>query len=287
MQQNLIPTKGIDTLEATFPEMDCVSDIPTRQSHIDSAVARNLPVCGVRPLRKGKLAIVASAPSVTNYVDTLKEWDGEIWGVNGAFGWMIHRGIKPDAFIGIDPEWFLKDYLPDPPQDATYYLSSQVHPCVFDHLKDRKVHLWFQADDQVKFPIGSVTVPGGSTCLGRAPYLACLLGWQDVHIFGGDSSFTHKTHVYGGELPERFVYAEANGKTYKTLKNLLMQACDMVQVVQNFPGSITVHGEGLLQSMCAEVRDSGVMEFLEMEEKQQLGKLNRRERRMLKRTRAA
>src|SRR5215211_6897153 len=104
--QKLTPLKPEGTADQAF-EIDCVFDEKTRQNHIDSAVARRLPIVVQRKKRKGRVAIVASGPSVTDCVDILKEWDGEIWGINRAFEWMRHRGIKPTGFIGIDPEWFL------------------------------------------------------------------------------------------------------------------------------------------------------------------------------------
>jgi hypothetical protein len=281
---DLTPTKAEGTIDKIF-DIDCVSNADIRQKHVDLAVARGLPQVQFRALRKGKVAIVASAPSVGDYVDTLKEWDGEIWGINGAFAWMLHRGIKPSAFIGIDPEEMLKDYLIEMPDDATYYLAAQVHPGVFDHLQGKNVRLWFQADGEMKFPIGTVTVPGGSSCLGRAPYLACLLGWQDVHIFGGDSSFTHKTHVYGGNLPEKgsgLVLSQAGGEVFKTTRTMMAQACEMVEIVQNFPGSITIHGHGLMQAMVQDLKDSGQHEALIAEEAAIMGGLNRKQRRAMK-----
>jgi hypothetical protein len=189
----LTPLKDEGTIDQIF-ELDCVYDKETRQKHVDSAVARALPLCIRRVPRKGKVAIVASGPSATDYVDLLKSWDGEIWGINGAFVWMMRRGIKPTAFVGLDPEPILKDYLIDCP-DVTYYLATQVHPDVFAHLEGKNIRLWFPADGQVKYPFGAQLVYGGTTCLGRAPNLAYMLGYREVHIFGCDSSFTNKSHV--------------------------------------------------------------------------------------------
>ena len=277
----LTPMREAGKQDEIMP-IDCVSDMETRQGHIDSAVKRNLPLCGVGAVKNGKVAIVASAPSVGDYVQTLREWDGEIWGINGAFRWMIHRDIKPTAFIGVDPELMLKDYLIDPPEDATYYLASQVHPGVFDHLVNRKVMLWHNSDKEVKWPLGSILVHGGSSCLTRAPWLACMLGWQDVHLFGGDSSFTHKTHVYGGNIPTNFCFAEAGGEVFRTHKVMMVQACDVVDMVQSFPGTITAHGRGLMQSMLGDLKKSGVLDRLLEEETAELSGMNRKQRRALR-----
>lgn len=96
------------TIDTIF-ELDCVFDKEARQKHIDASVKRDLPRCIRRKERKGKVAIVASGPSATDYVDFLKDFDGEIWGINGAFAWMLKRGIKPTGFVGLDPEEMLKD----------------------------------------------------------------------------------------------------------------------------------------------------------------------------------
>ncbi len=266
--------------------IDCVSDKETRQRHIDLACLRGLPECQVGNPRKGKLAVVASGPSVADYVDELRSWDGEIWGINGAFHWMrARREIPATAFIGADPEAILVDYLVNPPQEAVYYLASQVHPEAFDHLRDRNVQLWHMSDKEVKWPIGTVTVHGGSSCLTRAPWLACMLGWEDVHIFGGDSSFTHKTHVYGGELPSNFCFVEVDRQLYKTHKVMMVQATDCVDMVQSFPGKITIHGDGLMPALLQQYKDTGVHEWLAKQEAQESrAGLNRKERRRLKKS---
>ncbi len=243
-------------------KIDCVEDKEVRQRYIDSAVARKLRLVIKHKKRKGKVAIVGSGPSATDAIDMLKEWDGEIWGINRSFEWMRHRGVKPTGFLGIDPEWILKECLPNIPEDVTYYLAAQVHPCVFDHLKDRDVRLWFMADSEVRLPFGAYPIYGGSTCLSRAPNLAWALGYREVHIIGGDSSFTHKTHVHGGELPPNCVIAETCGRKFKTTKTMMSQAVEFVEQMPEWslmkdPLSVSIYGEGLMQSMIADAMDCG------------------------------
>jgi hypothetical protein len=265
--QELTPLKPLGTIDQIF-ELDCVYDKETRQGHVDSAVARKLPLCIRRVPRKGKVAIVASGPSATDYVDLLKAWDGEIWGINGAFVWMMHRGIRPTAFVGLDPEPILKDYLINCPDDVTYYLATQVHPEVFDHLAGKNVRLWFPADGQVKYPYGAIPVFGGTTCLGRAPNLAYLQGYREVHIFGCDSSFTNKSHVYGdhGELPAGTFLAEMGDRKFITTRQMMQQACDFCEQMVEWarpgddgsaPLSVSLYGDGLLQAMFSQTLESG------------------------------
>lgn len=283
----LFPAKPAGTIDTIF-SLDCVADVATRQKHVDLAVARKLPWCIQRKERNGKVAVVGSGPSATDYVDILKDWDGEVWGINGAFEWMLHRGIKPTAFVGLDPEEMLKDYLINPPDDATYYLGAHVHPGVFDRLEGKNVRLWFPIDGQAKFPFGAQPVHGGSTCLGRAPNLAYLLGWREVHIFGGDSSFTHKSHVYGevGYPPGTFP-VEVGDRTFQTTRQFMQQACDFAEQMVEWarpgpngetPLSVSLYGDGLMPSLYAHQLESGVYhQYL-----RELPPLTRKQRRALR-----
>lgn len=282
----LTPLKPLGTLGEIF-EIDCITNKDDRQKQIDSAVARNLPRCRMRKARKGKLAIVASAPSAADYIDILKEWDGEIWAVNGAFKWLLHRGIKPHAFIGCDPEWFLKDYLDITPEDATYYLACQVHPGVFDHLAGKNVQLWFGADGEVTLPLGVEHIHGGSSCVGRAPNLAWILGWRDAHVFGADSSFGNETHVYGGALPSNWVPVELGDRVFRTTRTMLSQACEFTEQMVEWargddPLSVTLYGDGLMQALYRQTMESGSYQRYLYEDWEHNRKMNRKQRRAAK-----
>lgn len=263
----LTPLKPEGTIDQIF-ELDCVYDAGQRQKHLDYALKMRVPWAVKHKRRPGKVAIVASGPSATEFVDLLKDWDGEIWGINGAFVWMLRRGIKPTAFVGLDPEPILKDYLIETPEDATYYLAAQVHPDVFDHLQHHKVKLWFAADGQVNMPFGAVPIFGGSTCVGRAPNLAYHLGYREVHIFGCDSSFTDRDHVYdgAGQLPPGTFSFEIGGRVFLTTRQMVQQACDFAEAMVEWarpgddgsePLSVSLYGDGLLQFMYAHQLESG------------------------------
>jgi hypothetical protein len=143
-----------------------------------------------------------------------------------------------------------------------------VHASVFDHLAGKNVKLWFPADDQVKYPFGAAWVYGGTTCLGRAPNLAYLQGYREVHIFGCDSSFTDRSHVYGdrGEIPAGTFPVEMGDKTFVTTRQMLQQSCDFCEQMVEWarpgddgsaPLSVSLYGEGLLQSMFEQTLQTG------------------------------
>ncbi len=253
MQPDLTPLAPAMGLGELF-QIDCVADPIKRKENSAYAHSLGLSVCTYREPHRRSLAIVASGPSAGDYVERLKSWTGEIWGINGAFGWMLGQGINVDAFVGMDPEPILIDYLKDTPQNAAYYIANQCDPSIFDHLKDRNVRLWHIADAAVTPPIGTRVVPGGSTCLCRAPYLAAMLGFEDVHVFGGDSSQEGEGYVYGGFQKEAVCYAEVDGVKYTTNRQMLTQALEMVELFKNFPGSISIYGRGLLPAMAMDAK---------------------------------
>jgi len=277
--------KPTGTIDQIF-EIDCVAKADERQANIDYAAKLNIPRVVQRKRRPGKVAIVASGPSVTDYVDLLKDWDGEIWCINRALEWARHRGIKPTAFIGVDPEWFLVECIPNPTNDITYYIASQVHRGVWDHLAGKNVRLWFMADGQVRQPFGAVPIHGGSTALSRAPNLAWLLGWREVHIFGGDSSFTHKSHVHGGEIPPNWVPTQVGDRIFKTTRTMLSQACEYVEQMAEWsrgddPLSVTLYGDGLMQALYQQATDAGNYEQYLYEMATKDRGMNRKQRRAM------
>jgi hypothetical protein len=248
---DLVPLAPAMPINELFAIDACVA-VDQRQKNVDFAFATGFPFVMMRQPRNAPLAIVGSGPSVKDYIEALKIFPGEIWAINGAFNWLRSVGIKPTAFLGMDPDPILVNYLTDPQKDATYYIASQCDPSVFRLLKDHNVWIWHAHDPGTKPKPGNFPIPGGSTLLTRAPYLGSLLGFSDVHIFGGDSSYIEDGYVYGGKLiGEGDCVANFDGIEFKTNRQMLAQATEMMNTLENFPGDITVHGSGLMPSMAA------------------------------------
>lgn len=247
MQPDLIPLADAMSIDRLFQVEGCVAE-NIRFKNSVSCYDRRLPYVCYQHHTPGKLAIVASGPSAKDYLPDLRKWQGDIWGINGAFNWIRSEGVKANAFIGLDPEPFLVDYLKETPFNATYYIASQCDPGVFDRLSDNKVRTWHSADPDVLPPRGQYQIPGGQTCLSRSLYLASLMGWMDIHVFGGDSSYEGEDeYAYGGKVfgcGQCFV--EVDGTKYRTNRQFFTQAVEMVEIIKDFPGSVTIHGRGLL-----------------------------------------
>ncbi len=209
----------------------CVLDDKSCRRNVRLSLRRGLRVCGWSPKRVGSLAIVGSGPSVSGYLGELKEWPGEIWAINGAYRYLIENGVHVHGFVGLDPVPGLKEYVEVRRGHTTFLLASVCDPSVFDELKDEDVWLWHSKQGELfRYPKGSQVVGGGTTCLTRAPFLAHMVGWRDITVYGADSSFDEDAYCYrtgafreDTTRPRIPVEVAGTNKVFWTEANLLKQ----------------------------------------------------------------
>lgn len=201
------------------------------------------------------LAIVGSAPSAIDYVDELRSWPGEIWAVNGAYRFLMSHGVNANAFIGLDPLPGLKEYVEKRHPMTAFLMSSVCDPSVFDELKDADVWLWHSrgAIEPNPYPDNSVFVSGGTTCLTRAPFLAHMLGWRDITVFGADSSYDegpycYKHGTFKEDTTQDRIEVECNGQVFVTELLLLKQASVFGVMQTMFNGLLKFKCRGLLKA---------------------------------------
>ena len=241
-------------------ETRCVVDQAGREQHIRHALSLGLPVCSKSPARDGRLAIVASGPSVRDYLDELRAFDGEVWAINGAYDYLIREGRVPDGFVGLDPQREMVKFLTDPHIETTFYIASCSHPDVFDCVRGFDVRLWHSNSDTIRaLPAGSYAVPGGITCITRAPFLAHLLGWRDVSIYGADCSYHEHPYAYATEARQcdpndRTMVVRVNGHLFRTELGLMHQASNLGALETVFPAKLTFRCGGMLPEFLKSTR---------------------------------
>lgn len=231
----------------------CVVDDAGRKANLASTLLRGLPMVEQLPDRDARLAIVASGPSVQDHLEEIRAWDGEVWAVNGAYRFLLGKGIVPQGFVGMDPLPGLAPYVEITDPRTTFYMCSICDPSVFDNLKDRKVLLWHPDGEGVDYPPDQWRIGGGTTVVTRAPYLALLQGWRDITLFGVDSSFAkgerysyrHGTFECDSDAPTFWV--ETNGEgPFETELCLMKQVSQLYALHQKFSGKLTFRCGGLL-----------------------------------------
>lgn len=211
-------------MDFELSKTECVVDREVRALQMAYAMQRGLPVCTKEPAHTRKLAIVASGPSLKDYLDELREFDGDVWAINGALDYLNRSGVTVSGFVCIDPQDWLADYLKNPPS-ITYYIASVCHPDVFDAVNGHDVRIWHLKDADSP----ENAVPGGTVCVTRAPYLALMLGYRDISLFGCDGSFAETNHVYGDgyERPDARLTVQVGNEFFETEVGFFHQASEL------------------------------------------------------------
>ena len=230
---------------------------------------RSIPRCEPLPERQdNRLAIVGSGPSVRDYLDEIKSFDGPVWAINGAYNFLQDNGVIAD-FVGLDPLPGLDDYLRRPNRKSVFYLAGTCDPTTFDAVKDYDVRMWFMESENLKYPPGLWTVRGGTTCLLRAPCLAWMLGFRDVNIYGADSSFDNSgryayrdgTYKWDSQAPLNEVCTPDGKGPFLTEICLMKQVSQFYAIKQLWRGKMEFRCGGLLDAfMKSPMCDDSILE---------------------------
>ena len=230
----------------------CVVNAEGRQANLDKVLSLGLPTAQKLPGRAGKLAIVASGPSVPDFLDDITSSD-EIWAINGAYDYLLGQGIVPQGFFAIDPLPALAEYVARAHQDSTFYVASTCDLSVFDALKNNKVITFHPDSEDLVYPKDAGRIGGGTTAITRAPYLGLLRGWRDITIYGADSSYDGREYCYewgsySTDIDEPRMWVEVEGKHFQTELGLMKQVSQMGVILQRFNGMLKIKCDGLMDA---------------------------------------
>lgn len=239
-------------MKAQLIESLCVVDDAGLEINVNSALARSPRLCEIVPEHDRKLAIVGSGPSLRDYLDDLRGWPGEIWAINGAYHYLLGKGIVPHGFVGLDPLPGLAEYVKNSNPATTFYLASNCAPEVFDAVELKQVMMWHSARQAIKVPKGQMIVGGGTSSITRAPFLAHMLGYRDMTIYGADSSFDQSRYVYDdgtygcdSQAPVNWVMIGDEGP-FPTEICLIKQVSQFGVIAERYKGILKFKCGGLL-----------------------------------------
>lgn len=242
-EMTFTPNLGIDQLEANIRAaiaMDCAWFEP-RDAHDETA----LIVGGAPSLQTDLPAIAFLAQSC------------QIFALNNVPAWLERHGIIPDFHVMLDA---LPDCLgfvaPSIPMKRLY--ASQCDPSVLEAAGTSLIcwHGGGEAMKRIEDYTFRHVVGGGSTGASRAIVLAYGLGFRKFHLFGLDSSYEDREHVYEQIGYDRTVKVTCGDETFKTSPQLLGQAEDFRVMFPDLVAvgcEITVHGDGLLKSLATQM----------------------------------
>lgn len=160
----------------------------------------------------GTCSVVGSGPTIR---ETHKELVGDVLAINSAISYLLDMGIVPKFGVLWDGTEVIEKFA-RPHPGITYLVASRCHPKVFERLKGCKVVVWHAGGDHdildvmqdqevaTRMGIPQPLICGGSAGVTRTIYVASVLGYTDVHLFGADSCYSgDDTHVRGSVVPEK------------------------------------------------------------------------------------
>lgn len=206
--------------------------------------------------KSGAVAIVGSGPSLKRTWHELRTFKGDIIACNAACQFLLEKGITPAFMFCFDADSLVMKFL-QPHKDITYLMASRCVPEAFDLLKGCRICIWHAAGDERIREILEAKekmepmVTGGSAAVTRAMMLALPMGYKQVHIYGGDSSFAEgDTHIGESTTLEKRMAVKCNGRVFECAPWMTMQVKDLEKlspVIKYLGIKMHFHGDGLLQ----------------------------------------
>lgn len=206
----------------------------------------------------GTLSICGSGPSLR---ETCRDLKGDVLAINSAIGFLLDQGVVPKFGMIWDAHPVCESFA-IPHEEITYLLGARCHPSVFGRLRNCTSIEWhaggdhniaqFLADEGIMEPM----INGGSAGVTRAMYLACALGYTDLHLYGADSSLADdgKTHVTQSALGEKvfriWITYQKAGVPFLTTPEMCAQVEEFMKITPHFEEfglSVEVHGAGMLR----------------------------------------
>jgi hypothetical protein len=203
-----------------------------------------------------KLAICGAGPSLAK--QTIEAVD-QVWACNSALPYLLGRGVKVSAGVGIDQTPGLLREWKDAP-DVPYLLASSVEPELVQHLgaKGRDITFFHSAvglDDELAYYTetwpGTIMVGQGFMVTSRMIGVAQWMGFERIDIYGCDCALDGDiAHANGEVVTEAYhnpliMQADIDGRNWRTRPDMLIGAVDMVRRVRKGEGRIRLIGDTL------------------------------------------
>lgn len=194
--------------------------------------ARNLGLKRLEPGPRVPLAIVGGGLSIHNHVERLKNWDGHVWAINGAWRWCEERGIDA-TFISVDPHPIVAKWASGARKAI---LHEQCPIEAFDVLKDADVTV-YDARGCSGSTVGSAITAGAKT------------GHESITLFGCESCFQmDRTHAYQKEDRAARLIVCCDGDFFLTAPDFYFQAQKLAELIKGLDGYVTEESGGLLRA---------------------------------------
>lgn len=205
----------------------CHVDWADRQRNIDRCRALKRP-----KISGPALAVVGGGPSIQNHIETLRNWRGDIWAVNGAFHWLRRNGVNA-AFYTCDAAPDVAKFA----RGAERAICGDVcDPKVFEKCPNAEV---FEFSARTPGPTSTTTtlVTGIDA------------GFSSIAYFGCESSYEDRTHIYQDMPVPHLLKVRCGSADYLTEPEFLLQAEVLSAAIRAAPHVYSQASGGLLEAM--------------------------------------
>ena len=258
---DLIPMEGQKSRKLTWMPLhmqgvlaNSVDDITRNIEH--SLEQDYIPFNELVGTKSGAVAVVGSGPSLKTNWQELRDFDGDIVACNASCQFLLEKGVVPDYMMCFDADPLVMEFF-TPHPDITYLLASRIPPKVFEILKGCRIVIWHAAgDEKIREKLEEdermePMIVGGSAAVTRAMMLVLPIGYDDLHIYGGDSSFANgDTHIRKSTTDERRMSIKCGDRVFEIAPWMTMQVEDLkllAPLLKKLGIKLHLHGDGLLQ----------------------------------------
>lgn len=193
----------------------------------------------------GNVAIIGGAPSLSDYLDELRDFDGPILSTNGTHEYLLDNGIASDIYFQLDAR-ACNDFVKNHQPDCVYMMASQCHPKSIGRVKpDVIVHVesndfpYKKVNNIAKKMRGDFLYISGKGTVGVTSIpLAYTLGFDDIYLYGMDSSMGEAHHAYEQKQNDNdrtIVYFFA-GKEFITTPEMMNQMYNIERILPLLDG---------------------------------------------------
>lgn len=254
-----------------FLQLVVNNDTSEIESQIRQNIARRPKVLEPRPKIDTPLIIAAGGPSLADNVDLIRQFGLPVLAVNGAYNFLLKRGVVADYFMMMDSRASNYVHVENMQRETECILASQVHPDIFERLSTHNVTMYHSFVDSAKRalasmksgPVHGVLAPLGAAGI-HALYIALILGFRNLKLFGYDLSYRGDDHrafpqpMNDGEFTVDVV---VNGVTYRTPGLLALAAEQFPSIAGNLTreqgAEIELWSGGLLSAVLERANREG------------------------------
>lgn len=238
---------------------NCILDDASLYEHIRLALERNLPLHQEADAHARTAVLIGSGPSVRDQLDNIKREQREgntLIAVKDAHDWLLSEGVTPDYAIAVDPQEHRWNCFTNKKPGIKYYIASQCHPAMFEHLEGCDVTLWhLYIKEGQTYPPDSLLVTGGTTSGLRTVTLFYSMGFRKFKLYGYDSCLKNGILRLDGRKVENTVdiFVGSSRKKFTTTPEMAAQANEFQMLLKVLPDvEISSFGDGIITTILEE-----------------------------------